>query len=210
MSLKSDPPACEVPPSSVLTTCDRFASGFDSFFFLGFEQSIFQYPTSLQYAHWFSFRSSRPSVLDFLKFPCPSIVRAIKLHNIDLRLVHGLHRRLINSNHISSKRCQTHCGKPNRNRSKLDKIESLSHSETLDEFLKWSTPTNLIPRPIQNATLRSTYDPTNNPNAASRLTQDLRQTNHGFLRIDTRSHTEPGMLWYHSLRPPEEFSLADH
>jgi len=58
----------------------------------------------------------------------------------------------------------------------------------------------LIPRAIQMLFLRSTRDPTNSPNAAPRSTHDLRQTATNALGIDTRSHYELGMLWYHLLR----------
>jgi len=53
-----------------------------------------------------------------------------------------------------------------------------------------------------NIVLRSTHDPTNSPNAALRSTHDLHQTITNALRIDTQSHNEPGMLWYHLLRVP--------
>ena len=55
-----------------------------------------------------------------------------------------------------------------------------------------------------NVVLRSSNDPTNCPNAAPRSTHDLCQTTTNALRIDTRSHVEPRMLWYHLLRARQQ------
>jgi len=55
-----------------------------------------------------------------------------------------------------------------------------------------------------NVVLRLTYDPTNSPSADPRSTHDLRQTATDALGIDTRSHDEPGMLWYHLLRSTQQ------
>jgi len=46
----------------------------------------------------------------------------------------------------------------------------------------------------QKDVLRLTHDPKNNPNATPRSTHNLRQTATNTLRIDTRSHEEPGKL----------------
>ena len=74
---------------------------------------------------------------------------------------------------------------------KLDKVEPIPQSETLDEFSKRSTPPNLIPQAIQNAVLRLIRDPRNSPNAALKSTHDPRQTDHDALGIGTRSNTKP-------------------
>ena len=55
-----------------------------------------------------------------------------------------------------------------------------------------------------NASSRLTHNPTNSPNAASRSTHDLHQTATDTLGVDTWPHDEPGMLWYHLLRPTRE------
>ena len=85
-----------------------------------------------------------------------------------------------------------------KNQMKIDpnyiKIEQSPQSETLDEFPKQYTSPNPIPRAIQNVVLRSTYDPTNNPNAAPRSTHNFRRTDYDALGIDKRSHAEPGKL----------------
>ena len=66
-------------------------------------------------------------------------------------------------------------------------------SETI-YFTKFDSLSNL------NVILRSTQNPTNSPNAALRSTHDLRQTAINALEIDTRSHDELEMLWYHLSR----------
>ena len=55
-----------------------------------------------------------------------------------------------------------------------------------------------------NAVLRLTHDPTNSPNAAPRLTHNLRQTAANVIEINRRSHNKPGMLLYHLLRARQQ------
>ena len=62
----------------------------------------------------------------------------------------------------------------------------------------YSTESNSLSN--ANVVLRSTHDLTNSPNAAPRSTHDLRQTATNALGINTRSHDESGMLWYHLLQ----------
>ena len=60
-----------------------------------------------------------------------------------------------------------------------------------------------------NAFLRSTHDPTKSPNTAPRSTHDLHQTATNAFGINTRSHDEPGMLWYHLLGAPGNNQLRN-
>ena len=114
----------------------------------------------------------------------------------------------INSDHISSRRCQTQCEKLKENSSKTRSYKDRSFTSKWN--LRWVTEANYstksTPTAIQNAVLRSTHDPTNSLNAAPRSTHDLRWTDRDYLGIDTRSHTKPEKLWYHLLCPSKEFT----